>query len=532
MGFDDVQQEPEEALDSALAASPDSSADIITPLPFAEARGREEDSGSIPDSSRLGSRAARGASIVMVGQASRIFIQIGSVAILARLLEPVDYGLIAIVLAVVGVGEILRDFGLSTGAIQAVELSRYQRDKLLWLNTAIGATLAVAGFLVAPLVARIFGQPELTSITRMLSLTFVVSGVTAQYRADLNRRMRFHSLVVADVSSQILGISIAITLALAGWGYWALVAQQLSAALSALVILMLYARWLPGRPRRGVDVKSIVVFGRGMMGSQLVGYLNGSVDTYTIALTMSAGQLGIYNRGFQLVMRPLSQLRAPSTTVALPVLSRLNGDLPRAGRYIVSGQIALGYPLVGVLSFAAGAAVPIVDVFLGSNWSTVAPVFALLAIGGAFQTLSYVALWVYLARALTGQLFKYSLFGLALKTLLVVVGSHWGIVGVAAGYALAHAFEWPISLWWLSRLTPIPVRTLAFGALRISGCAVVAGLACIGSVALLASLPSMIQLLAGALAVAFVYLAAAALIPTVRNDLRDVLLIGRKAIKR
>ncbi|MGS0685686.1 lipopolysaccharide biosynthesis protein [Nakamurella sp. GG22] len=479
-----------------------------------------------------GHRAARGASVVMVGQIARIVIQIGSVAVLARLLDPVDYGLIAIVLAVVGVGEILRDFGLSAGAIQAAHLDRHQRDKLVWLNTAIGAGLALCGVLLAPVVAAIFGQPQLTGITQVLSITFLISGVTAQYRADLNRRMRFKSLVVTDVASQVIGVVIAIVLALAGTAYWALVAQQLGVAISTLVILMLYARWLPRRPRRGVDVKSIVHFGHGMMASQLVGYLNNSVDTYTIALTLGPDQLGIYNRGFQLLMRPLNQLRAPSTTVALPVLSRLNNDLPRASRYIVSGQLALGYPLVGMLAFAAGAAVPLVNLFLGSDWSAVAPVFALLAIAGAFQTLSYVGNWVYLARALTGQLFWYSLVSLSIKVVCVVVGSNWGIVGVAAGYAIAPAIAWPISLWWLSRLTPIPVRALTYGAIRITGCAVVAGLACLLVVTSLASLPLLLEIAAGALTVAAVYLLAAAVLPFIRSDLREVLLIGRKAIKR
>lgn len=269
-----------------------------------------------------------------------------------------------------------------------------------------------------------------------------------------------------------------------------------------------------------------------MMASQLVGYLNNSVDTYTIALTLGPDQLGIYNRGFQLLMRPLNQLRAPSTTVALPVLSRLNNDLPRANRYIVSGQLALGYPLVGMLAFAAGAAVPLVNLFLGSDWTAVAPVFALLAIAGAFQTLSYVGNWVYLARALTGQLFWYSLVSLSIKIVCVVVGSNWGIVGVAAGYAIAPALSWPISLWWLSRLTPLPVRALTYGALRITGCAVVAGLTCLLVVSLLASLALPLEIAAGALAVTAVYLLAAAVLPSIRSDLREVLLIGRKAIKR
>jgi PST family polysaccharide transporter len=185
-----------------------------------------------------------------------------------------------------------------------------------------------------------------------------------------------------------------------------------------------------------------------------------------------------------------------------------------------------------MMAFAAGAAVPLVGLFLGSGWGDVAPVFALLAIAGAFQTLSYVGNWIYLARALTGQLFWYSLVSLTIKVVCVVVGSRWGIVGVAAGYAIAPAIAWPISLWWLSRLTPIPVRELTFGALRITACAVVAGLACLLAVSLVAALPLILQILIGAGVVAVVYLLAGVVLRPIRADLREVLLIGRKALAK
>ena len=217
--------------------------------------------------------------------------------------------------------------------------------------------------------------------------------------------------------------------------------------------------------------------------------MNSSVDTYAIAFTLGPDQLGIYNRAFQLLMRPLNQLRAPSTTVALPVLSRLRDDPARAAKYVLHGQLALGYPLVGLMAVAAGAAAPIVQVFLGPNWTAVTPVFAILAVAGAFQTLSYVGNWVYLARGLTPQLFWYSIVSLTIKVICVVIGVNWGVVGVAIGWAVATAIAWPISLWWLSRLTDLPTGGLVRGALRIVGTAALAGVSCYAAVATSAALP-------------------------------------------
>ena len=480
----------------------------------------------------LGRQAARGASVTLIGQIIRIVIQVGSVAVLARLLDPVDYGLVAIVLAVVGFGEILRDSGLSTAAVQARGLDVAQRDQLLWLNTAIGAVLTVLGICAAPLVAMAFDQPALTPITQALSFTFLINGMTAQYRASLNRDLRFGALVATDLIAQILGVVIATILALAGTEYWALVAQQLGQALLTLLVLMIFARWLPGRPRRGVDIKSMTRFGQGLMATQLVGYLNSNVDTYTIGLTLGPGPLGVYNRGFQLLMRPLNQLRAPTTTVALPVLSKLAHDPERAGQYIVRGQLALGYTLVAGLAFGAGAAAPLIAILLGSEWSQVAPIFAFLAIAGIFQTLSYVGNWVYLARALTSHLFGYSLISLAIKIVCVLVGSRWGILGVAGGYAVAPALSWPISLWWLSRVTPLPLRALWLGAMRISGCAVVGGAGCYGAVAATSQLSAIWQLVAGLVSLVLSYGLLALIVPRIRRDFREVAAIGRKALHR
>src|SRR4051794_29638537 len=137
------------------------------------------------DRSSLGRVAARGAGITLAGQGVRILLQLASVTVLARLLGPEDYGLLAVGLIVVGIGEVFRDMGLSTAAIRAPELTVPQRDGLFWLNSAAGLILAVLALVAAGPVAAAFGQPELESIVRILSLTFVLNGLTAQFRAGL-----------------------------------------------------------------------------------------------------------------------------------------------------------------------------------------------------------------------------------------------------------------------------------------------------------------------------------------------------------
>lgn len=478
----------------------------------------------------LGRTAARGASVVYAGQGLRIVLQVVSVSVLARLLSPSDYGLIAIVVAVVGVGEIFRDFGLSTAAIQAPALSRHQRATLFWLNTGIGAVLTLIVFFGAPVIAMIFGYDQLVGIARALSFTFLINGMMAQYRASLVRRLRFKATTFSDLTAQFVGIAAAFVAAILGAGYWALVLQQLVQAGIGLLILVLLSRWLPSKPAPIAEVRPMINYGWNLAGSQLIGYLNSNIDTLVISLRFNAASLGLYNRGFQLLMRPLNQMRGPTNNVAVPVLARVQDDVERSNSYVLRGQLVLGYTLVPILALAFAAATPAVALFLGPGWSSVAPIIAALAVAGAFETLAYVGSWVYQARGLTPQLLRYTLISLAIKVACVLIGSNFGIVGVAIGYAVAPGIGWPISLWWLARFTPYPRNKLWAGAGRILACAVPAAI--VGRLVIdlwVPALPSLLQILIAAAGVGLVYLVGC-LIGPIRRDVVSVLSLARKAV--
>lgn len=488
-----------------------------------------------PQGRSIGTRAARGGVVVVGGQAFKIVLQVVSVAVLARLLTPEDNGLVAVVLLIVGFGEIFRDFGLSTAAVQAKELSVEQRNALWWVNTAIGLALTAIFALAAPLVAYAFPKmphSDLTEVTRWLAVTFVLNGMAAQYRAHLNRQMRFTALVVSDVAGQFAGVAVAVVMAFAGAGYWALVAQPLFTSLATLVFGAFQCRWLPGRPRRGVPIRGFLTFGGELAASQLIGYLNANIATLVLGWRTSQAQVGYYNRGYNLLMRPLGQLRAPTTQVALPALSKLQDDEARSNEFLVRAQVALGYSLIAVSAFAAGAADPIVNLFLGDKWAPVVPVFALLAVAGACQTLAYVGMWVYLSRALTRQLLVYSVVTLVLKIVCVAVGSIWGVVGVAAGFAATYVVEWQLSLWWLSRITVYPARRLYVGGWRILATATVAAGAAYGMAVLSAGQPDAARLVYCLLAMLLAYAVLGLVVPIVRRDMRDLVRVARGAIRR
>lgn len=481
----------------------------------------------------LGRTTARGAAVTLAGQLTQVVLQLSAVVILARLLSPREYGLYATVLVLVGVGEIFRDFGLSSAAVQAAVLTRLQRDNLFWINAGLGVVLCLLTVAAAPLVALVFHQHALVAITQVLGLTFVVNGVATQFRAGLNRELQFGRLALCDLVGQVVGLTVAVVAAVLGAGYWSLVASQLSQVTTILVMLMLFARWLPRGPRRDVPLRSFLRFGWHLVVVQVVNYIGTSMDSALVAFRFGPAAVGQYNRAYQLVMNPLNQFRTPATTVALPVLSRLRDDVERANDYLRRGQLAMGYTAIPALAIGVGCAAPLVQIVLGDTWQGVTPVFAWLCVASILQLLAFVGYWAYLARGLTADLLHYTLVAFALRAVGVVVGSFWGVAGVAGGYALVHVIEWPLSLFWISRRTTMPLRALYVGAARLLGLAAVAVVVSyLVSRWLRGPLGDLGAVALAVVAVVAWYALAAGVSPRVRRDLAEVVDAGRKVFRR
>ena len=174
----------------------------------------------------LKSQAVRGVVASAGTQGGRLVVQLASLAVLSRLLDPEDFGLVAVVMAIIGVGELIRDMGLSSAAIQRPELPRGLASNLFWMNAGMGAVAMLAAAASGPLIAAAFGDERLATVALWLAPTFLLSGLTAQHRVSLVRDLRFATLGVVELAGQALGLVAAIALAVADLGYVALIGQD------------------------------------------------------------------------------------------------------------------------------------------------------------------------------------------------------------------------------------------------------------------------------------------------------------------
>lgn len=471
----------------------------------------------------LGRAAGRGAATTLSGQLIRIGVQLTGIIILGHLLSPSDYGLIASVMAIIGIGEVFRDFGLSSAAIQSRELSRNQKDNLFWINALIGLVLTSAALLCSPLIAGLYGDDRLGPLTQVLAFTFLLNGLATQFRADLNRNFRFFALTTSEIGAQVGGLVVGIVMALNGYGYWSLAGQQVSQGLLMLVILIPVTRWFPRGFHRGTETMHFVRFGSNVFGTQLLGYASRNVDSVVIGATLGPGPLGLYNRAFQLLLLPLNQINAPSTRVALPVLSRLQDDKDRYAQFITLGQRVMLHLVTFILAFAAAQATPIIAITLGRQWLGSAPIFQILSVAGFFQAAGYATYWVFLSKGLMRQNLYFSLVSRPLLIGLVLLGSLWGVHGVAAAYSIGMGISWPLSLWWIHRVSDAPAgRMFVAGVRAIVGY----GLAAVASYASTLWVPSsqpVVSLAVGFGALIATVAFVALIWPAFRRDIQSII---------
>lgn len=425
--------------------------------------------------SELGAQGARGAVVSLAGQAGKLLLNFVSLVVLSRILTPRDYGLVAIVLAIVGIGEFLRDMGLSTAAIQAPEVSTAQRSNLWWWNTALGTAAGLICGALAPVVAHVYAHPELVPIMLCLSANLVIAGATTQFRVDLVRRMAFGRIAACDIAASSIALVVAIVAAVLGSGYWALVAQQSVTSVLSLTLIARVARWRPRTYDRSVSTRSFMAVGLPAFGSSVLTYLAGNADTALLGRTAGSTVVGVYNRGIQLVRFPMNQLRSVLNTVALSTLSKVQSDRELYLRYLARAQLPLVY-LVGVAgTWVAVNARDLVPIILGRQWGEAIPVVALFAMGDAIATLASAGAWIYLSSGNTKALMRYTIGSSALKVVMFVVASPFGLVPMAGVYAVSALILWPASLVICGRQTGVHTGGLLRASFRVFAVFVAAG---------------------------------------------------------
>ena len=378
------------------------------------------------DGDSLGRKTGRGILQTLGGQWARTLLQLASTVVLARLLVPEDFGLLAMVTAIVGIAEVVRDFGLTAAILQLKTISDRLWSMVFWLSALLGTVCTIVIAVLAPLIAGLYGEPRLIEITLVLAPSLLLNSMSMPFQTRLQRQLNFGKIAIVDVVSMAVGVVLAIAAGFLGWGVWSLVVLNGAGIVARFVGLWIAARPPIGAPRLGRELLRVLGSSANLFGSEMLGYLTKNLDNVVVGRFAGPAVLGFYGRAYSLLLLPLTQINGPLTRVALPVLSSLQDDPERYRRYIYNALMVISYASLTVFAIGAAVADPLIHIFLGPGWSESVPIFQLLAIGGVAQSLDTARTWLYISLRRTGRQLIYVLCTRPIVIASFVVGMLWG----------------------------------------------------------------------------------------------------------
>ena len=417
---------------------------------------------SPPAQGGLSGVALRGGAAAGIAQLVKLLIQFGSVIILARMLEPEDFGLMAALSPLFAFVAMFQDLGLREALYQRDEVSDVFVDQVFYSTLWLGGLCALAVASASPLVAWFYDEPRLFAVTMVSSLSVLLSSWSSVPTALLNRGLQFGTLAVMDIAASLLGFSATLIGALAGAGYWALVFNPLVSTLVVLGISWTRAGFRPGpRPEKLID-RSALTFGANLTGFNFLNFFSRNIDNVLIGHRYGSIQLGYYDRAYKLLLFPLQTVNAPLQRVMVPLLSRMQHEPERFRRAFLRTTGQLGLLTVSGTAAVVPVSAELVALLFGERWLPVAPIFAWLGLAGLVQPINSAVGWIFIARGRTDVLLRWSAYSSLTTVASFVVGLKWGTVGLAAAYAVSgYVLRVPLYYFVVARVGPITKRDLA-----------------------------------------------------------------------
>lgn len=434
------------------------------------------------DTSHLGKnlkkRSIQSGAVTVGSQGLKMMIHLGSTMILARILVPEDYGIMAMVMAIAGFAKMFINMGLSAATIQRADINQAQVSTLFWINAGMGLLLMILLASLSPVVAWFYNTPELTWVTVAMSTMFLLNGLSVQHSALMSRQMRFFALSAINVVSMLAGISVAIFAALQGLGYWALVLNSLVNSFCTVSLKWLTVRWLPSLPSRASGVGSMIKFGSDLLGFNIVNYFARNLDNILIGRFHGSGPLGFYNKAYQLLMMPITNLRDPLLRVATPALSRLQNEPENYRNYYIKLVSILAFMSMPLVTFLFVCSDHVIGFILGPKWIEASELFKILALVALIQPVVSTQGLVMISTGRSRRYLVLGILGVAVISLAFVLGVPWGAKGVAIAYVIAEYVKFLPFLYISIKDTPVSIINFLYAIYKPFTASLMMGVVC------------------------------------------------------
>ena len=360
-------------------------------------------------------------------------LQFVTLAVLARLLSPSDFGLMGMIMVVIGFAQAFADMGISNAIIHRQDATRNQLSSLYWLNIIAGIIVFFIVCASAPLIVGFYHEPRLHKLLYLTAVIFLIIPFGQQFQILLQKEFRFNELAKIEIAASIVNSAIAIVLAFSGFGVYSLIWGQLVGTSTKVLILLNVGRrnWRPGFHFSKQDLRGYLNFGLFQMGEKAVNYLSANVDYIIIGRFLGPASLGFYTLAYQIVIFPLTKINPIITRVAFPAFSRIQDDNLRMRRGYCKAIRYISMLSFPMLTGMIVVAPEFVGLVYGPKWEPSIITLQILCLVGISKSLGNPVGSVLLAKGRADIGFYWNVFAVIATTIAIIVGINWGIIGVA-----------------------------------------------------------------------------------------------------
>jgi PST family polysaccharide transporter len=415
--------------------------------------------------------------MTIVSGGAALAIQVIATVVLARLLSPQDFGLVAMVTTF---SLLLVNFGLNgltEAVVQRENIDHALASNLFWINLSGGLLLTIGFAAAGTLIARFYGEARVVPIAIGISATIVLTSISVLHLGLLKRAMCFSAVAKNDMIARAVSVAVSILCGWAGWRYWALVLGACALPLSTAIGAWILCQWRPGRTRSAPGTGTMLQFAMNTYGRFSINYFARNADNILVGWRFGAHSLGFYKKAYDLFTLPSTQLVASTTVVAVSALSRVRDDRDQFRRYLLGSMTVMAFLGMGLSGDLTVVGKDLIRVLLGPGWEPAGSIFTFFAPGIGMMVLYNTHGWIHLSIGRADRWLRWGIVEWIVTCLLFVAGLPWGPQGIAVAWCTSFWILIVPGMWYAGKPIDLGLAPMFAAVWRYVAGSLLAGLA-------------------------------------------------------
>lgn len=425
-------------------------------------------------SQSLKDKTVKGLAWSSIERFSTMFIQLAVNIVLARILMPDDFGMVAMLAVFIQFSQAFIDSGFSNALIQRKNRTNVDYCTVFYFTIAISTLLYIILFFTAPLISRFYNMPQLTEVARALGLGLIIGSLAAVHKTRLSIELKFKVQAVISLLSAIISGAVSITMAYNGYGVWALVMQSLvSLGSQTILVYILGTRWVPGLIFSIRSFKELFGYSSKLLLSSLLHLLYRNLYPIVIGKRYAATELGYYNRADLLSTMSITSITLVLSKVAFPIFSSIQDDNAKLriaySKYISYASLVVFPAMLGISALAK----PLVVVAMTDKWLAAVPMLQILAASCLFDHITSINLNVLYVKGRSDLALKLEIIKKSIAIAILFAMMPFGIIAICWGQFIYNIIATILNTRYTNMLIGLPFRAQMRDFMPYLGCSIV-----------------------------------------------------------